>query len=178
MRWMWIDRILELVPRQRLVAIKNISLAEEHLHQHFAAAGEHAALPLMPASLIVEGMAQTAGILVGQASGFQEKVILAKVSRCELLRDVTAGYTLRYTAIVRQMDQAGASTEGLVEVLDPARLDAAPVLLGHIDLIFSHIDRNLSGTEFPEHNFVFSESFASILRNSGFDPSPTPSQPE
>ncbi len=35
MRWMWIDRIIELVPRQRLVAIKNISMAEEHLHDHF-----------------------------------------------------------------------------------------------------------------------------------------------
>ena len=35
MRWMWIDRIIELVPRQRLVAIKHISLAEEHLHDHF-----------------------------------------------------------------------------------------------------------------------------------------------
>ena len=36
----------------------------------------------MPASLIIEGMAQTAGILVGtMSSGFAEKVILAKVSK-------------------------------------------------------------------------------------------------
>ena len=41
MRWLWIDRIVELVPRQRLVAIKNVTLAEEHLQDHFpAVAGE------------------------------------------------------------------------------------------------------------------------------------------
>ena len=33
MRWMWIDRIVELVPRERMVAIKNVSLAEEHLRR-------------------------------------------------------------------------------------------------------------------------------------------------
>ena len=29
MRWMWIDRVVELVPRQRLVAVKHVSMAEE-----------------------------------------------------------------------------------------------------------------------------------------------------
>ncbi|MHC4652492.1 MAG: hotdog family protein, partial [Planctomycetota bacterium] len=62
---MWIDRIVELDPGQRLVAIKNVSLAEEHLHDHFPAQGDREALPVMPASLMIEGMAQTAGILVG-----------------------------------------------------------------------------------------------------------------
>ena len=57
MRWMWIDRIVELVPRTRLVAVKNVSMAEEQLHQHFAATGTLPALPLMPACFIVEGMA-------------------------------------------------------------------------------------------------------------------------
>ena len=78
MRWIWIDRVVELVPRERLVAIKNVSLAEDHLHDHFAAEGSRPAMPVMPASLIIEGMAQTAGILVGHAEGFREKVILAK----------------------------------------------------------------------------------------------------
>ena len=85
MRWMWIDRIVELVPRERLVAIKNISMAEEHLHDHFAATPQRPAMPVMPASLIVEGMAQTAGMLVGHASDFKEQVILAKVLQAELV---------------------------------------------------------------------------------------------
>ena len=54
LRWMWIDRIVELVPRERLVAIKNVSLAEDYLHDHFCAVGGRGAMPIMPASLIVE----------------------------------------------------------------------------------------------------------------------------
>src|SRR5690606_27225803 len=120
MRWMWIDRVLELAPRERMVAIKNVSLAEEHLHDHFAAdeAAGLAALPVMPASLIIEGMAQTAGILVGHAEGFKEKVILAKIQRAELSREAGPGMTLRYTATIERMDAAGASTKGIVELLD------------------------------------------------------------
>jgi 3-hydroxyacyl-[acyl-carrier-protein] dehydratase len=33
--------------------------------------------------------------------------------------------------------------------------------------MFSHIDQNLRGLAFPEHNFVFTEQFFSLMRNSG-----------
>jgi 3-hydroxyacyl-[acyl-carrier-protein] dehydratase len=168
MRWMWIDRVVELVPRQKLVAIKHVSLAEEHLHDHFAATKTHHAIPVMPAALIVEGMAQTAGILVGHAEAFREKVILAKVSKAELLFDAVPGDTLRYTATIIQMDRQGASTQGTVELLRHTATGIAPALkIGTIDLMFSHIDQNMSGTAFPEHNFVFSDSFKTLLRTSG-----------
>jgi 3-hydroxyacyl-[acyl-carrier-protein] dehydratase len=104
MRWMWIDRILTYEPGHRLVAIKNVSMAEEHLHDHFAADADGPALPVMPASLIIEGMAQTAGILVGAEQRFAEKVILAKVSKVALERDVVPGQTLRYEARLERMD--------------------------------------------------------------------------
>ena len=54
MRWMWIDKVVHHEPRQRLVAIKNVSLAEEHLHDHLPADEHHEhPLPLMPASLMM-----------------------------------------------------------------------------------------------------------------------------
>jgi 3-hydroxyacyl-[acyl-carrier-protein] dehydratase len=170
MRWMWIDRIVELTPRERLVAIKHVSLAEEHLHDHFAARegdGGRPAMPIMPMSLIVEGMAQTAGILVGHAEGFREKVILAKVGKADLTRDAGPGDTLRYTATLLHMDASGASTHGLIELLAPGSAIARTI--GQIDLIFSHIDQNLAGEEFPSWNFVFSESFKTLLRTSGIE---------
>ena len=34
MRWMWIDRIVEHEPGARLVAVKNVSLAEEHIPEY------------------------------------------------------------------------------------------------------------------------------------------------
>lgn len=166
MRWMWIDRIVELVPREKLVAVKNVSMAEEHLHDHFEAKGKRAATPIMPACFILEGMAQTAGILVGHAEEFREKVILAKVGKAELSREAVPGNVLRYTATIQHMDKSGASTAGVVELLDPMKGWAAETI-GTIDLMFSHIDQNMSGEEFPEHNFVFSESFRTLLRTSG-----------
>lgn len=161
---MWIDRVLVLEPRRRMVAIKNVSLAEEHLHDHFPGT------PVMPASLIIEGMAQTAGILVGHAESFAEKVVLAKVGRAELDEDAVPGDTLRYTAEIAHLSASGASTEGIVELLRPEGTSPAePRVIGRIDLMFSHVDQNLAGLRFPEHNFVFGEGFRTVLQMSGID---------
>lgn len=174
MRWMWIDRVIELKPRERLMAIKNVSLAEEHLHDHFArdAARGLAALPVMPTSLILEGVAQTAGILVGHAEDFREKVILAKINRAEIDREATPGTTLRYTATIERMDAVGASTRATIELFDHARPHDGFVTIGSAELMFSHLDNNQGGAgrtgeSFPAHNFVFGEGFKTLLRTSG-----------
>ena len=166
MRWMWVDRILELVPGERASAIKNVSMAEEYLHDHFPAHGDMAADPVMPMSLIVEGMAQTAGILVGRTREFREKVILAKVSNAELTVDARPGDQLRYGATLLQIGDQGASTSGIVEIRHAGSDAFVPA--GRIDLMFSHIDNNSSGLAFPEHNFVFSDAFHELLNRSGY----------
>lgn len=174
MRWMWIDRVIELVPRQRLVAVKSVSLAEEHLHDHFSAdpARGLPATPVMPAALIIEGVAQTGGILVGHAESFKEKVILAKISRAELTRDAVPGCTLRYTAVMERFDAIGASVKATIDLLDHAKPDAGFQPAGAVDLVFSHLDNNQGGAgqtgqDFPAHNFVFGEGFQTLLRSSG-----------
>ncbi|MDQ7012292.1 MAG: beta-hydroxyacyl-ACP dehydratase [Planctomycetota bacterium] len=173
MRWIWIDRVLELERGKRLVAIKNITMAEDHLHDHFPEvrddAGQlvHPATPVMPGSLVIEGMAQTAGILVGHAEDFREKVVLAKVTRATLDRDATPGTTIRHTAELAMHSEQGAATKGTVDLFDHAHPDAGWVTIGKIDLMFSHLDQNIAGTEFPDHNFVFSETFRTLLVNSG-----------
>ncbi len=150
MRWVWIDKFVEFESGVKATAIKNVSLAEEHLHDHFPG------YPVMPASLIVEGMAQTAGILVGEARDFQEKVILAKVKRARFEREVRPGEQLRYEAVIEQVSPEAASTIGKVQA------DGEP--LAEIDIVFSHIDNNLSGQVFPEENFVFTDEFKALLR--------------
>lgn len=170
MRWIWIDRILELERGTRCVAIKNVSAAEDVLHDHFPADAERGrpAAPVMPHSLIIEGMAQTAGILVGHAGDFREKVILAKITRATFTAVARPGFTIRHTATINSLSPAGASTSGVTELLDPATGDASP--LATIDLMFSHIDQNRSGLQFPDHNFVFTNQFMDLLRESGFAP--------
>ncbi len=168
---MWIDKIVDFEPESRLVAVKNVSLAEEHLHDHFPAVEGCDALPLMPASLMIEGMAQTAGILVGTVRRFREKVILAKITVAKFDADVLPGQTIRYEAELERIDHAGAATTGLVRRLDHTESGARAgwETIGRVDLMFSHIDRNNSGLEFPEENFVFSENFRTILRTSNHE---------
>src|SRR5580704_5307064 len=109
MRWIWIDKFTEFTSRQSATAIKNVTLAEEHLHDLYPA------FPIVPHSLIVEGMAQTAGILVGEARNFAEKVILAKIGRATFFRLVRPGDTLLLHAKIDQLSENGASITGRVE---------------------------------------------------------------
>lgn len=167
MRWMWIDRVVELVPRKRLVSIKHVSLAEDHIHEHFAATASRASMPVMPACFIIEGVAQSGGILVGHAGGFREKLVLAKVSRVDIEREASPGDTLRYTIVIDQFGTQGASTKGTVELIEAwsGRVET----IGHVDLMFSNLDQNMAGLEFPPGNFVFGEAFKTLLRNSGVE---------
>jgi 3-hydroxyacyl-[acyl-carrier-protein] dehydratase len=150
MRWIWIDKFVEFTPKVSATALKNVTLAEEHLHDLYPA------FPIVPHSLIVEGMAQTAGILVGEARNFAEKVILAKIGKATFYRLVRPGETLLFTAKIEQLSEQGASINGRVSCENETVAD--------IELMFSHIDQNLAGLEFPEHNFVFTEQFTELLR--------------
>ena len=150
MRWIWIDKFIEFNSGVNAVAIKNVTMAEEHLHDNFPG------FPIMPECLMIESMAQTAGILVGQARNFQEKVILAKIKRAVFRREVRPGEQLRHEATIEHLASEAATTAGKVWV------DGE--LLAEIDIVFSHIDNNLSGLTFPKENFVFTEEFKSLLR--------------
>jgi 3-hydroxyacyl-[acyl-carrier-protein] dehydratase len=151
MRWIWIDKFTEFTSRQTATAEKCVSLAEEHLHDLYPD------FPIVPHSLIVEGMAQTAGMLVGEATQFEEKVVLAKITRATFHRLVRGGETIRFAARMEQLNEHGASTSGVVTVGDE------PV--AEIDLMFSHIDQNMSGQMFPDKQFVFTENFTNLLKN-------------
>ena len=150
MRWIWIDKFIEFTPRSSATALKNVTLAEEHLHDLYPA------FPIVPNSLIIEGMAQTAGILVGEARNFAEKVILAKIGRATFHRLVRPGDTIHFIAKIEHLDEHGASISGKVQCGDE--------LVAEIEMMFSHIDKNLAGIEVPEHNFVFTEQFTELIK--------------
>lgn len=156
MRWIWIDKFVEFTAQASATAVKNVSLAEEHLHDLYPA------FPIVPHSLLVEGMAQTAGILVGEARNFQEKVILAKVGRATFHRLVRPGDTVYFNAKIDQLSEHGASISGTVT--SGAAASAGGATVADIELMFSHIDQNMGGVKFPEHNFVFTEQFTELLK--------------
>lgn len=150
MRWIWIDRFIEFVPGKRAVAIKNVSLAEEHVHDHWEA------FPIHPATLMIEGMAQTAGILVGQARDFKEKVILAKIALAEFDDIVTPGDQVTFQAEIETITAEAAVTKGTL--LKNGKE------FGRVNLMFSHIDQNMTGIKFPEENFVFTGQFERLIK--------------
>src|ERR1700676_3398316 len=112
MRWIWIDRILEIKSGQSPRAVKNLRLAEDHFADHFPG------YPVMPATLMLEGLAQTGGILVGHANGFKEKVVLAKIPWARFAREAMAGERLIYEVQILNLRQEGAVVQGLGVVRD------------------------------------------------------------
>src|SRR3989339_1047876 len=122
MRWIWIDKFIEFNSGKNAVALKNVTLAEEHLHDHFPG------FPVMPECLMIEGMAQTAGILVGEAKNFAEKVILAKIKKCVFFDYVKPGDTITLHAEIESIADEAAGTSG--------KIMRGKKLIAEIDLMF------------------------------------------
>lgn len=135
MRWFWIDRFTEFVSGQRATAKKNVALCEEQLADHFPG------YPMMPHSLIVEGLAQTGGLLVNESSDFKERVVLAKLSNGTFHFPALPGDTLIYRATVEQINQDGAIVTATSHINDQ--------LQGEAKIVFAHLsDRDEVGEMF------------------------------
>lgn len=140
MRWFWIDRFVEFESGRRAVATKNISLVEEQMD------GYGPWLPLMPATLIIEGLAQTGGLLVGEHNAFQERVVLAKVGKAVFHRPAFAGDTLTYEVIVESIQADGAICKGTSHIGDQ--------LHAEVELVFAHLDDRMGIDQFDPAAFL------------------------
>jgi len=90
MRFQLVDRILELEPHKRIVTVKNLSLAEEYLGDHFPS------FPVLPGVLMLEGLVQSAGWLVQASTGFRYGQVLLREARAvKYGKFVRPGATLR-----------------------------------------------------------------------------------
>ena len=107
-------------------AVKNVSLAEEHMHDHFPG------VALMPNSLIVEGMAQAAGLLVAEAIDYNRRVVLAKVAGAEFHFDAVPGDTLKFRAEILDLKPAGSLTRVKTTVGDEVQ--------GEAEIFFAHLE--------------------------------------
>jgi 3-hydroxyacyl-[acyl-carrier-protein] dehydratase len=113
-RWFWIDRFTEFVRDTRAVTLKHICFGEEAIDDYLPG---H---PHYPHSLMIEGMAQTGGLLVSEAEGFTRKTVLAKVSKATFARLVVPGDTLKLTAVVQDKQSSGAVVQGRITTQDSA----------------------------------------------------------
>jgi 3-hydroxyacyl-[acyl-carrier-protein] dehydratase len=130
MRWFWLDRFTEFVSGSHATAVKCVSLSEDHLHDHWPY------YPVMPNTLVAEGMAQCGGLLVSEVYKFSELVVLAKFAKCEFDGEVRPGDTLRYRTEIVQAKDAGASVNVSAHVGDRRHANA--------EIFFARLDPEAS----------------------------------
>ena len=145
MRWFWIDRYVEFVSKSHAIAIKNVSLAEPHVleySKHFAS---------YPPSLIIEGMAQTGGLLVNQSYNFEKKVVLAKVSKSVFHEWALPGDQLKIRVEIENLQEDGAVVK--CECFRDGEL------LVEADLMFAYPE-----DQFADKVFFEDDELSSVLR--------------
>ncbi len=90
MRFVLIDRIVELEPSRRIVALKAVSSSEEYLSEHFPT------FPVLPGVFMLECMVEAASWLVREAEGFAHSmVLLESVQGVTYKSFVAPGHLLR-----------------------------------------------------------------------------------
>jgi len=106
-----VDRIVEL-EAERVVGIKNVTINEPFFQGHFPD------FPVMPGVLIVEAMAQTAGVLVLKSiAGRDEKlVLLVSIGYARFRKPVVPGDTLRLEMSVVKRKASVAKMAGKATV--------------------------------------------------------------
>ena len=95
-----VDRVLECTPGQTIRAIKNVTFNEPHFTGHFPER------PVMPGVMILEALAQTAGILtyvtLGKVPNANTRFYFAGIDGCRFRRPVEPGDQLILTAKVER----------------------------------------------------------------------------
>ena len=106
-----VDRIVEL-EAERIVGIKNVTANEPFFQGHFPQ------FPVMPGVLIVEAMAQTAGVLVLKSIPDRQKklVLLASIEEAKFRKPVFPGDQLRMEMVMVRRKESVAKMSGKASV--------------------------------------------------------------
>ena len=124
--FLFVDKILELDPGKKAVGIKNVTANEPHFQGHFS---EYA---IMPGVLIVEALAQTAGIAVAVNEKKESKLgVLAGIVGMKFKRKVVPGDTLKLEAEIL------VSKLGLIKAKVSASVDGQIAAEGEIKIMMT-----------------------------------------
>lgn len=103
-----IDRIVEMVRRERIVALKNVTINEPFFQGHFPD------FPIMPGVLVIEAMAQAGGLLLlTELPDYKDKLLLfTGVERAKFRKPVVPGDQLRLVVTVQAFRRTAARLSG------------------------------------------------------------------
>lgn len=108
MKFSLIDKITELVPGERIRAVKALTAAEEYLADHFPR------FPVMPGVLMIEAMTQAAAWLVRRTEDFAHSMILLSEARNVSYKSFVApGQMLDLTLEAKEIGATGSRFVGV-----------------------------------------------------------------
>lgn len=123
MRFTLVDRVIELKPGAKIVAVKYLSLAEEYLADHFPG------FPVLPGVLMLEAMTQASAWLVRVTDDFAHSVVVLKEARnVKYNKFVEPGQALTVTAEVMSQEPGEVKLKAMGEV------DGEPAVSGRLVL--------------------------------------------
>jgi 3-hydroxyacyl-[acyl-carrier-protein] dehydratase len=128
MRFILIDKVVELEAGRRIKAVKNVSLSEEYLGDHFPT------FPVLPGVLLLEGLIESASWLVRQTENFAHSMILLEQARNVKYKSFLApGTQIEYTVEAKMIEENVSSFTGF-GVSDGQRIVEARFGLRHFNL--------------------------------------------
>ncbi len=123
-----LDRVVEMVPKKRIVAIKNVTINEQFFQGHFPGA------PVMPGVLIIEAMAQAGAVLI--LSDVEDRasklVLFTGIDDARFRQAVVPGDQLRFTLEVLHLRPRACKIKGIAEV-DGKKVAEAVILSAMVD---------------------------------------------
>ena len=126
MRWFWVDRFTEFVSGSHARGVKNVALDEEVVDEYCPG------FPMLPPTLVIEGLAQLGGILVSESFAFRKRVVLAKVGKAVFHAPARVGDQLRYFTKLEAAHDHGATVSCVSHCGDQ--------LHAEIDLMFAFLE--------------------------------------
>ncbi len=104
MRFILLDRVEELVPGERIVSVKALSLAEEYLADHFPD------FPVLPGVMMIEALVQSAAMLVRVTNDFSHSmVVLEEAKNVKYKSFVKPGNILKMTLEAKKIDATSST---------------------------------------------------------------------
>jgi 3-hydroxyacyl-[acyl-carrier-protein] dehydratase len=108
-----VDKLINIVPGKSATGIKNVTMNEPQFQGHFPGR------PIMPGVMIIESMAQTAGVLVIKTLGAESQgkhVLFMSIDNAKFRRPVTPGDTMHVEVMIMQQRGPVWKFAGVVEV--------------------------------------------------------------